>query len=370
MSAREILHRLIELRCVALKYNPIRHPAGLLPVGDPGPDSPVFVSGNYFLAVRMLLRALHGRDAWLLVADSAGINVWCAAGVCDFNEHKIADAVHATGLADRVAHRRLILPPLAAVGIDLATLEAECGFRGAWGPVHAEDIPAFLDAGLARGAPMRLVRFPFRDRLINAVGVFCVFLPLAALAGRDRARRHFILAANAWMIFGNFLPYPAIPARHPANKSLLVALVGLALLLAAAARPAGARGLPFRLLYGAVVALLVSIDMIGSTPFYKTTIARWFAALDNESLFQPAVTGDCTRCGACVEVCPKGIFRLPDGAGPMAVDRTRECMECLACLKQCPRGAIRNIGTGFKDDIKSVPDPDRFRAAAPAGDAA
>ncbi|TFH23375.1 MAG: copper oxidase, partial [Myxococcales bacterium] len=52
---------------------------GLRVVGDPGRESPVLVTGNYDLTVRRLLRALVDVDAWVVVASSAGINVWCAA---------------------------------------------------------------------------------------------------------------------------------------------------------------------------------------------------------------------------------------------------------------------------------------------------
>lgn len=359
-----VVDLLLRARCVLLKYNPIRHETGLFPLGNPGPESPVLVSGNYHLAVGRVRDASRGNDAWLLVADSAGINVWCAAGVCDFNEHKIADAVHATGLARVVTHRTLVLPGLSAVGVDLRALREECGFDGRFGPVHAEDIPAYLAGGLALAPPMRLVRFPLRDRILNGLGVFFVFLPLSLLGGRSAARRHAIAAASLWNALANFLLYPILPGRHPANKSLGVGAAGIALLLLhARLRPAARAGLPFRLLAMAVINALVSIDMIGSTPFYKTTIARWLEAGDNRSLFQPAVTEACTGCGACVDVCPKGIFSLPEDASSATADLSRECMECLACLKQCPADAIANIGTGFKDDIKSVPGLERFRRA-------
>ena len=52
---------------------------GLRRVGAPGAFSPVIVTGNYDLTVRRLMRALQGLDAWVVVAPSSGINVWCAA---------------------------------------------------------------------------------------------------------------------------------------------------------------------------------------------------------------------------------------------------------------------------------------------------
>jgi len=55
-------------------------PVGLIRIGDPGRDSPVLVTCNFYITVRRLIRRLRGLNAWLLVTDSKGVNVWCAAG--------------------------------------------------------------------------------------------------------------------------------------------------------------------------------------------------------------------------------------------------------------------------------------------------
>jgi len=356
--------RLKSLRCVMLRYNPIRHPVGLLASGTPGPTSPVVVSGNYFHTVKRLQRALEGFDCWILVACSAGINVWCAAGVCDFNEHKIADAVHAVGLADVVEGRTLILPQLAAVGVDLGRLKTESGFDGVWGPASLDDLPAWLRDGGPVDERQRLVRMPLLDCWYNSVGMFNVFLllPLLGFLFVGTSAAHVLLLANGAAIFGSFMLYDLLPCRHPSNKTALLGLVVLALVAADGCwwRPVEASTVWLRLGLTAFVFFLVAIDMLGSTPFYKTTIAHWLTTLNDDSLFQPEVTAACVGCGACVDVCPKGIFRLGD-LGVVVADRGRECCECLACVKQCPTRAIVNMnGTVHKEDIKSVPDLDEI----------
>lgn len=359
MNLTELKNSLISFRCLMLRYNPIRYPVGLVSLGDPGPESPVLVSGNYFHTVRRLMKTLADTDCYLLVADSAGINVWCAAGVCDFNEHKIADAVNSCGLSELVSHRRLILPQLAAVGVDLAALRRECGFNGIWGPASLKDIPEFLDGGRDIAVKMRKIGFPLEDRIYNAIGMFNVFLIiplLLALAGRRR-EAHFALFANFVNIFANFLLYFRLPFKYPSNNSLLVGgIFSCAYLFHwLIDRKNHILKLP-GLIQGLAILIfsniLVSIDMLGSTPFYKTTIHHWLVSGDNSSLFQPSVTESCIGCGRCRDVCPGALFEK-SGKVVKVVEQS-ECCECLACVKQCPVGAIVNGGTGFKDDIKSI----------------
>jgi len=53
---------------------------GLYGVGEPTAETPVFVTANYKMSFDRLRSGLTGRDGWILVLDTKGINVWCAAG--------------------------------------------------------------------------------------------------------------------------------------------------------------------------------------------------------------------------------------------------------------------------------------------------
>jgi len=53
---------------------------GLYAVGKPDENSDVYVSCNFKLSFDHLRCALHNINAWILVLDTKGINVWCAAG--------------------------------------------------------------------------------------------------------------------------------------------------------------------------------------------------------------------------------------------------------------------------------------------------
>jgi len=139
---------------------------GLYGVGDPGPDSPVLVSANYKLSFDRLRSVLSGRDAWILVLDTKGINVWCAAGKGTFGTDEIVRRVQMSGLERIVSHRKLVVPQLGATGVSAHVVRNRCGFRVVYGPVRAADLPAFLDAGMKAQPEMRRVRFNFVDRLV------------------------------------------------------------------------------------------------------------------------------------------------------------------------------------------------------------
>jgi acetyl-CoA decarbonylase/synthase complex subunit gamma len=142
-------------------------PPGLYAVGDAGPSSPVFVTANYKMSFDRLRAVLHGTDGWILVLDTRGINVWCAAGKGTFGTDELVRRIQAVSLGMVVNHRRLILPQLGATGVSAHRVEALCGWKVKFGPVRLEDIPACVKDGLLRVKPEhRRVRFPFTERAI------------------------------------------------------------------------------------------------------------------------------------------------------------------------------------------------------------
>ena len=138
---------------------------GLYAVGQPSPESPVFVSANYKMSFDRLRSNLAGRDGWILVLDTKGINVWCAAGKGTFGTDELVARAAATRLAEVVSHRQIVVPQLGAPGVSAHQVRERSGFKVVYGPVRAEDLPAFLDAGMRATPDMRRVTFPFRERL-------------------------------------------------------------------------------------------------------------------------------------------------------------------------------------------------------------
>jgi acetyl-CoA decarbonylase/synthase complex subunit gamma len=226
---------------------------GLYAVGNPSSESPVFVSANYKLSFDYLRRELAGVDGWILVLDTKGINVWCAAGKGTFGTEEIVTRVQATRLGEIVTHRRLIVPQLGAPGVAAHVVKQLSGFRVIYGPVRARDIPAFLDGRMKATPEMRRVRFDMADRMLIVPvelvqwGVYLVFI-MACLfliggfhrGGYDvelsleRGSRAALLVLLALLGGAVVTPMllPWIPGRAFSIKGAVIGLVmALALLL-------------------------------------------------------------------------------------------------------------------------------------------
>ncbi|MCX5793881.1 MAG: mercury methylation corrinoid protein HgcA [Elusimicrobia bacterium] len=158
----------------------------LYALGRPGPDSPVFVSANYKLSFDVLRGALDGMDAWILVLNTRGINVWCAAGKGTFGTKELAWRIAVCDLGSVVRHRTLIVPQLGAPGVSAHEVAKQTGFRVVYGPVRAQDIKTFLKDGMKADQAMRTVSFPATERLmltpIESLQALKYFLAYAALA--------------------------------------------------------------------------------------------------------------------------------------------------------------------------------------------
>ncbi len=168
---------------IRLGYHRMDHKVepGLYRLGDPDRSSPVFVTSNYKLSFDALRTNLKGVPSYLLVLDTKGINVWCAAGKGTFGTDEIEERVRATNLKDVVEHRRLLLPQLGAPGVCAHEVRRRTGFTVEYGPVSAEDLSAYM---VGKVTPeMRQVRFNIRDRAVLVPVEMKNYLLWAVLAG-------------------------------------------------------------------------------------------------------------------------------------------------------------------------------------------
>jgi hypothetical protein len=263
---------------------------GIYAVGAADGRSPVLVTANYKLSFDLLRRELSGFDAWILVLDTVGINVWCAAGKGTFGTEELIRRIRVTRLSEIVEHRRIILPQLGAPGVQAHVVKEHTGFSVDYGPVYARDLPAYLRDGCKATARMRQVRFGFRDRLeltpmefVPALKGFLIFL--AAVFVLFGLQPEGILFRNAFnsglpvailgaaaLLAGTFLTpllLPWIPFRSFAIKGFLVggiATAALVFLLPAVALQS-AYLLAFSLLFFPAASSYLALQFTGSTTF-------------------------------------------------------------------------------------------------------
>ncbi len=139
---------------------------GLYALGNPDEKSPVLVTANYKMSFDRLREALPGRNAWIMVLNTDGINVWCAAGKGSFGTEELVRRIESSGLARVVSHRDLILPQLAGPGVAAHSVKKVSGFKVIYGPILATDMPGFLDTGLKATPEMRRKTFSIWERAV------------------------------------------------------------------------------------------------------------------------------------------------------------------------------------------------------------
>ena len=230
---------------------------GLYALNRPTAESEVIVTANYKMSVDHVRRSLVTRSAWILVLDTQGVNVWCAAGKGTFGTAELVERVIDTGLARIVSHGRLILPQLGAVGVDAGAVAAQSGFRVAYGPVHSRDLPTYLDAGRTATPVMRRVTFRMSER--------AVLVPVELI----NSAKFLLPAMGALFLLSGFHRGGFAVARMQQHGSLAVAALVAAWLGGAALGPLLLPLLPGRAfaLKGAIaggLALLVSQLMLGA----------------------------------------------------------------------------------------------------------
>jgi hypothetical protein len=259
---------------------------GLYALGQPTPDAPVFVTANYTLSFDALRSALGGIDGYILVLDTQGINVWCAAGKGTFGTDEVVRRVEAARLGEVVRHRVLIVPQLGAPGVAAPEVKRRTGFKVEYGPVRAADLPAYLKTRQATPA-MRRVRFTLRDRLtLIPVELMAVILPtlIAAVAfyfvgGLVSALAVVATALAGTVLFPGLLPW--LPTHNFSTKGFILGfLVALPFALTVFIRhPEWAwwrqvgQALEFLLAMPAVTAF-VALNFTGSTTFTSRTGVR------------------------------------------------------------------------------------------------
>lgn len=349
----ELRYILITVVETLLRVLPFPSATGLRVIGNPDEHSPVLLTGNYHLTVERVRRALRGLDCYLLIANSRGINVWCAAAGGHLTNHDVISALKTSGIEQRVAHRRVILPQLAATGVEASVVQRKTGWKVVWGPVYAGDIPAFINHGFEKSPAMRQVTFPWTQRLeMVAAWAFPISIISALAAQVVWPDGSIPLAFMVWgLALVIFLAFP-LYSRWLRPEGKRVGFVffdfgrgGLQLILWGAfllgivgyANWEGTLSWDFVLRWGfasLVVVLVLSLDLMGSTPVYKS-------GLHEDRLLEVILDENkCRGAGFCEQVCPRNCFDVDHRRHLATRPRGHLCVQCGACIVQCPFDAL------------------------------
>jgi acetyl-CoA decarbonylase/synthase complex subunit gamma len=124
---------------------PIQVDPKVYPIGEPTPESPVFVTTNFSLTYFMVSGEIEnsGISAHLVVVDTEGQSVLTAWAAGKFVGEKIAKFIKDIQLGEQVKTRKLVIPGFVSqISGDLE--EKLPGWEVIVGPQEASDIPSFV----------------------------------------------------------------------------------------------------------------------------------------------------------------------------------------------------------------------------------
>lgn len=280
------------IRCRISAYrNSYTVPPGLYAAGSPDKNSDILVSANYKLSFDALRKTLKGFNVWVLVLDTKGINVWCAAGKGTFGTDELIRRIAATKLDKLVDHRRIIVPQLGAPGISGHVVRKATGFRVYYGPVRAEDVRDYIATGYRATEEMRTITFPLIDRLVltpmeinPALKKYypwyaLVILLVFGLQPQGILFRDALTAGSPFLILGLlailsgalFTPVllPWVPSRSFAIKGWLIGMLSVVIFTQFTAGTSGSDTVlrVFTYVFFPLASSYVALQFTGSTTF-------------------------------------------------------------------------------------------------------
>lgn len=262
---------------------------GLYAVGLPDKSSEVLVTANFKLTFDHLRKELQKLNVWVLVLDTKGVNVWCAAGKGTFATNELVNRIQKSALNTVVDHKRIIVPQLGATGVSARKVKQLSGFRVIYGPVRAKDIHAFLTNKKKADATMRQVTFTMEERLVlTPVELQIVLKPalitaviLMVLSGLGPGFFSFsnalergipsLIALISGILSGAFITpvlLPFIPFRTFAVKGIIAGSILIFLTLLLFSGPLyGISGGTALFLFSVSVSSFLAMNFTGSTPY-------------------------------------------------------------------------------------------------------
>lgn len=215
------------------KVNP-----GLYAIGHPSENSDLVVTCNYKLTFDLVRNSLEGMNLWLLVLDTDGVNVWCAAGKGSFGSAELIYSLKHFEVEKYINHKNVIVPQLGAPGIQSHLVKEITTFNIKYGPVHIKDLEDYIKKGYQIDDSKRKVNFNLLDRL-KVTSLEWV-----------KSMKYFIVAMIALLIITVIIP--AVTFSCSLN---LIILYFLTVITGTILFPALLPYLPFRMFYKRALVL-------------------------------------------------------------------------------------------------------------------
>lgn len=339
---------------------PLPTKPGLRRVGSPDRSSPVLVTCNFDLTVREVIRTLKqdGINAWLLVAPTKGVNAWCAGGAGDFSADSVISIIKTSGIEDLVDHRRIILPQLAANGINIWSVKERSSWNPRFGPAHIRDLAEYLASGKRlTKREHRLVDFPLNDRFVMGTNLgfnvsLLLLLPLLlasvwvpGLWWKSLSLLFVLSVVCSVLVFW-------LPGKIGVQKGLSLGLLATACFVVVS--HAVAHVGPWALLgwsgWLLLLSAFVGYDMPSWSPLWRQDAKELLLGV--KSTHVEVIPERCISCHMCDVVCPVGVFGRNPVTKKYEVVNLAACVACGACIENCPTNAIVN---NFRDGVCSCP---------------
>ncbi|MEG9194713.1 MAG: acetyl-CoA decarbonylase/synthase complex subunit gamma [Candidatus Methanoglobus sp.] len=124
---------------------PVQVAAGLREINNPGPDDPVFLTTNFALTYYTVENDLNSAKikGWLLVVNTEGIGVEASVAGGKLTASKVKEIIEQTKIAEKVKHRYLVIPGLAARL--QGSIEDETGWKVLVGPIDSGRIKGWME---------------------------------------------------------------------------------------------------------------------------------------------------------------------------------------------------------------------------------
>ena len=331
--------------------NPVQ--PGLRIIGNPDKDSPVVVTSNFHLTVRLVEKSLANDNCYLLVVPASGINVWCASCGGEMNTHSIIRIIKTSRITDMVNNHKVILPEFCAPGVDRDLLFDKTGWKSVFGPAYAESLPDFFKN--ESKTPKQIhseFNLKFRFEMLFSMNV--LLWALASIIIFFINSSCVLYFSYIFWIIGLilYIGFPYIPGKSGIFKAFQLSVLGIIGIITISLIQD-----KFWLTHWGwmtstfFISMWFGFDLRGIVGGFKSEAEHILYKLGIKSfgrLFSVSAKTfgtikqdkeKCNNCCVCLNVCPQGVFELTSSK-QVILKNPDNCFTCNACTKQCPKKAL------------------------------